>query len=465
MVVKQEKEQENNGCNDNKDINNDFHSLKDNRINSFPGVARVFLFSKLVLYLNMSRYLLLIAALACTSNVFSQSSVKEYVVKNFSPVSSISDTNYSGFEAIDKAIGNKRVVMLGEQDHGDATAFIAKTKIIKYLHEKKGFNVLAFESDFFSLTEGQKEITDATQMRLYMQTNIFPIWTYCDGCRELFYEYLPATLSTANPVVVTGFDSQLHGSYANRNYHSYLYSALSTLNGIGRLKEKIVNHSDSLRKYYGRPLPDIKQYDSANSWLQQAIELWQQQKGKDYTWRLLNSLKGFNQQAADQKKEYNEQNKARDEQMAANLDWLVNEKYKNEKIIVWAASAHIIKNVNDIMKEHFKSMGTLFCAIPGNEAQTYVMGFTSATGTTGRLAGGFKPYDLRKPDKDAFEKWLGNADYGFVDLSAYQNSTTKPEAFKLKGINHFWNGKLQWSRSYDGIFYIKEMHPCNPVAE
>ena len=413
----------------------------------------------------MNRYFLLIVAFTCTLNAFSQP-VKEYVTKNFSRIASISDTNYSGFEALDKAIGDKRVVMLGEQDHGDATAFVAKTKIVKYLHEKKGFNILAFESDFFSLTEGQREINnDTANLRRYLQGNIFPIWTACDGCRELFYEYLPATLSTANPVIVTGFDSQLHGNYAKRNYHFYLDSALNTLNGIGYLKEKIANHSDSLRKYYGRPLPDTKQYDSANSWLQQAIELWQQQKGKDYTWRLLNSLKGFNQQAADQKKEYNEQNKARDEQMAANLDWLVNEKYKDEKIIVWAASGHIIKNVNAIMKDHFKSMGTLFCAMPGNEAQTYVMGFTSATGTTGRLAGGFKPYDLRRPDKDSFEKWLESADYGFVDLSAYQNNTTNPEAFKLKGINHFWNGKLQWSRSYDGIFYIKEMHPCKPVND
>lgn len=414
----------------------------------------------------MNRYFFLIIALACSSPAFSQSSVKEYVAKNFSRISSITDTNYSGFEAIDKAIGDKRVVMLGEQDHGDATAFLAKTKIIKYLHEKKGFNVLAFESDFFALTEGQKEVTNDVQMRLYLQTNIFPIWTYCNGCRELFYEYLPATLKSANPITVTGFDSQLHGSYTWRNYSFFLDSVLSTLSGIGELKEKIVSHSDSLRIYYGRLLSDAKKYDSANVWLQQAIKLWEQQKGKDYVYRLLNSLKGFNQQSADNHlKGFNKRNEARDEQMAANLDWLVNEKYKNEKIIVWAASAHIIKNVNDIMKDHFKSMGTLFCAMPGNEAQSYVMGFTSSTGTTGRLAGGFKPYKLRRPDKNAFEKWPGDADYGFVDLSSYQNSTTNPEAFKLKGINHFWNGKLQWSRSYDGIFYIKEMHPCVAITE
>src|ERR1700761_1302410 len=85
-----------------------------------------------------------------------QKLIKDYVEKNAIPIYTIEpdSTNYSDLEPIGNAIGDAKIVMLGEQDHGDAPTFLAKTRLIKYLHEKKGFNVLAFESDFFGLNEG-----------------------------------------------------------------------------------------------------------------------------------------------------------------------------------------------------------------------------------------------------------------------------------------------------------------------
>lgn len=80
-----------------------------------------------------------------------QPSAKQFVSDNAKRVASINanDTDYSDLHAIGEAIGNKRIVMLGEVYHGDATAFQAKTRLVKFLHEKMGFKVLVFESDFF----------------------------------------------------------------------------------------------------------------------------------------------------------------------------------------------------------------------------------------------------------------------------------------------------------------------------
>jgi erythromycin esterase-like protein len=72
-----------------------------------------------------------------------QGDLKTFVSQNAVSISTIEpdSANYTDLAAIGKAIGNAKIVMLGEQDHGDAPTFLAKTRLIKYLHEVMGFNI------------------------------------------------------------------------------------------------------------------------------------------------------------------------------------------------------------------------------------------------------------------------------------------------------------------------------------
>jgi erythromycin esterase-like protein len=57
------------------------------------------------------------------------------------------DSDYKEFGFLDSLLINKRIVMLGENTHGSSEYYLLKNRIIHYLHEKLGFNILTGESD------------------------------------------------------------------------------------------------------------------------------------------------------------------------------------------------------------------------------------------------------------------------------------------------------------------------------
>lgn len=73
---------------------------------------------------------------------------------------------------------------------------------------------------------------------------------------------------------------------------------------------------------------------------------------------------------------------------------------------------------------------------------------------------------MDKPGKNGFENWIDkNYEFAFVDFEKYNlsNSNNNEDFFMSGAIKGNWyhkNQKAQWNHIFDGVFYIKEMYPC-----
>ncbi|HJY12493.1 MAG TPA: erythromycin esterase family protein, partial [Flavobacterium sp.] len=272
--------------------------------------------------------------------------IKQFVTEERVDIQTISpdSTDYSELQAIGKAIGDSRVVMLGEQDHGDSPAFLAKTRLVKYLHEQKGFNVLAFESDFFALNEGWDRLEkQKSKIDPFLSSNIFSMWSKCNSCDDLLYHYVPKTYRDKNPLIISGFDNQVHGRYSKTNLKTFIDNYL---------KEKRINYANT-KKYkidflsfidsitYNKNLQKQLKFKEA---LQQISNELSAGDPKAFETMLLKSLMALTESEISFLSKKSDDSEIRDKQMAENLKWLLKYKFQKEKIIVWAHNAHIIKH-------------------------------------------------------------------------------------------------------------------------
>jgi erythromycin esterase len=323
--------------------------------------------------------------------------------------------DFSTFEPLKQILENVDIVMLGEQSHGEATTYETKIKLIKFLHQEMGFDILAFESGFYDCKKAWDEIKRGEDVRNSLGKSIFSLWSSVNEFKPLV-NYISQQESTKTPLIISGFDSQWTGKLSEENYIKDLKKYLLQINSP-------IVKTDAL-EYLEKHLAKLASYEFSKNYKKEDTHKAIANLESIITY--LNTLdknddsKFWIQSLISTKKNISDVNLKtdfRDQQMAENLIWL-KEQNPGKKIICWGATSHFIYNSSEV-----RMKSPIVKLIAGNYYQKhqmmgdylktkyndsiYVIGFTAHEGHYGLTS----KNKIKLPKKNSVEYTIGQSSF------------------------------------------------------
>lgn len=345
----------------------------------------------------------------------------DWVKRKSKPLASLTADTFEDLQFLHDAIGSRSLVQLGESSHGAREFNLSKVRIIKFLHQQMGFNVVAFESGFF---ECEMALTNNPRNgSRFLYDSIFAVWA-TEEVVELF-EYIMQTQNTNRPLKLTGFDQQVSSLDTSEKRGGIFYQAMAPLNEalaaqIRRQELRwattsfdlsfLAENSEELTPLYQESLRLVQAYLDQNP-THGPIDREQALLLKGSFMAVLGQIEG-----AKVFGDFLAYGYIRDEGMANLVGFLANEVYPEEKIAIWAHNAHIMHDSENVGPyQRYKSMGS-YLAEQFRES-LYTIGFymyrgASASNTRERIR-------VRRPDREtSLEAILHTAGkpYLFLDL-------------------------------------------------
>lgn len=383
------------------------------------------------------------------------------------------DTDFSDLAGVRAAVGDARIVLLGEQTHGEATTFRAKTRLVEFLHEKMGFDVLAFESGFYDCARIWENVQAGGRVPDEVVGSLFYMYATSLQMGDLF-GYLEGDRSSKRPLVITGFDSQHTGEKSKTLLFDDFGRFLSkehpdVLDPDWELFRRVSGELFASRDYRPSIVEQQRFFDKLNS-LKKLLN--DDSKVTDS----LTSSSGFWYQVVcsieSQANRYwqlvhENENSVRDLQMARNLIWLAEKAYPGKKIIVWAHNVHIAKSFTALGAKSLSEDANAFVPM-GQEihryfgSRAYSIGFTGGGGSYMNYVDS-KIIDVPTPMAGSVEAKLaatGDA-YGFLDYHHAPRSLRQ----SIPGcIADYGPAKGEWPEVFDGLFFIDKVSPVQRLG-
>jgi len=414
------------------------------------------------------------------------------------------DEDFSDLEPLANRIADARVVQLGEPSHGAGTCFAAKVRLIKFLHQRKGFDVLVWESGFYDLERTEAGLRAGSDAVAAAQRGILKIWSASEQCRPLF-AYAKQSHAGSRPLIMAGFDMQFTSDGAFAAFAAELQSYVGALRNRSLRRRATLAAGNAVAAFSGfnayvdalatgaaskPPQPRRDALEKVQHAVDRLAKLFDRhrvafakiggERRRGFMAHAVANLAGyaantFEQFGADvparSDAELVRENR-RDALNAQNLRWLIEEGYPGRKIIVWAHNVHVMnayygsdwKSINlDPTPNTMKPTGVFLAEWLGKAV--YTIGCTAYEGKDGWVG---SPGSAIAPARDggieARLHQLGFA-YAFLDLRAARSTLNHPlRLLQTMRIPKYDEVEIaDATRPYDAIFYVARMEPATMI--
>ncbi|MCB2342912.1 erythromycin esterase family protein [Clostridium estertheticum] len=361
-----------------------------------------------------------------------------WIKNNSNEIKSLTSEDYSDLEFLKPILKGKTVVALGENFHRVAEYSSTKTRLIKYLHEKLGFDVIAFESGLGECSAAYEDSRSLSSKEM-MENSIFPIW-HSKETLDLF-NYIKQQNKTNNPLYLTGYDmqpttlyftqflsnwiSKVNKAYAKEYYSfemQYFKDYYSIINKYGEDSYKHMDELNQVKSKYDPQYKKVIQFIDNNK--EKLADVYPNSPHIiDIAQKALSDrMKFIEMTMHDTRSSY----EFRDKIMTENVEWIMKILYPGKKVILWAHNDHLAKSTSKMLvKENgkwinsFTSMGELLNQ--KFKEKEYVLGFYMNRGKASTITTQ-KNFNIAPMPKGSLENLIMKSGYKntFIDLSTQQ---------------------------------------------
>jgi erythromycin esterase len=398
---------------------------------------------------------------------------------------------------LEEALAGARVVLLGEATRGDGSAFLAKARLVRFLHERMGFDVLALECGVLACDRAWREIRAGGEPAAALTGALLPLYAESEQFRPVL-DLVAARRGSARPLVVAGFDAQVgagaEGTMAElgrvlrrlgsdpagvpgfdaaaavvRRVAEEAYATGAEPVPSKAERARFAATLEEIRRRLRTPAPEGAEAGPPPD--EEELDLWRRHldnlaAAARMAWELGVYRPGLGVPA--------EVTNIGHRQAAENLLWLLSERYPGRKVVVWWVTVHLARDLHRLETgdldtkarlERFVTVGDLLDEALGEEV--YALGVTAFQGHAGNPFQA--PYALLQPTPGSFEELMGRTglEAAFVDLRGLRKAgrpgrwlagplIARPLSYlELRG---------SWPRHLDGLLFLRTLEPSRPAG-